>query len=171
MFVILHFVGLSSALLALLFLINNFLIFVMGAPGVINTIGLTDFLGTELAKGGYTPFLVVVGFVQTALFFLAIFFAGYHVTKNRDMRADALWLDIGSAYFVRAAFWAVFIIGLADAVLSFLRVEGLHVDVFGEDIAAVIALPAGRGMYFHLPLLVLAFFIALYRLSGWPFLS
>ena len=74
------------------------------------------------------------------------------------------------------AFWAVFIIGLADAVLSFLRVEGLHANVFGEDIAAIIALPAGRGMYFHLPLLLLAFLIALRDrsvslISGWPFLS
>ncbi len=161
MFVFLHFVGLGSALLALLFLINNFLIFVMGAPGVINTVGLTEFFGTEIAKGGYTNPLIVVGFIQTALFFLVIIFAGYHVSKNRDMRADARWLDKSSAYFVRAAFWAVFIIGLADAVLSFLRVEGLHTNVFGEDIAAIIALPAGRGMYFHLPLLVLAFLIAL----------
>ena len=161
MFVFMHFVGLGSTLLALLFLINNFLIFVMGAPGVINTVGLTEFFGTEIAKGGYTSSLIVVGFIQTALFFSAIIFAGYHVSKNRDMRADARRLDKSSAYFVRAAFWAVFIIGLADAVLSFLRVEGLHTNVFGEDIAAIIALPAGRGMYFHIPLLVLAFFIAL----------
>ena len=62
MFVFMHFVGLGSALLALLFLINNFLIFVMGAPGVINTVGLTEFFGTEIAKGGYTTPLIVVGF-------------------------------------------------------------------------------------------------------------
>ena len=71
MFVFLHFVGLGSALLALLFLINNFLIFVMGAPGVINTVGLTEFFGTEIAKGGYTTPLVVVGSHSNSIIFLS----------------------------------------------------------------------------------------------------
>ena len=39
MFAFIHFFGLSSAFLAFLFLINNFLIFVVDAPGVINLLG------------------------------------------------------------------------------------------------------------------------------------
>ena len=37
-----------------------------------------------------------------------------------------------SSYFIRLAFWAVFMIGIFDAFLSFLRVEGLHTTCFGE---------------------------------------
>ena len=37
-----------------------------------------------------------------------------------------------SAYIVRLAFWAVLLVGIADAILSFLRVEGFHTVLFGE---------------------------------------
>ena len=42
------------------------------------------------------------------------------------------------------AFWAVLIVGLTDAVLSFLRVEGFHKVLFGENAGAAIALPSAR---------------------------
>ena len=51
--------------------------------------------------------------------------------KSYSMREDAVMLDKASSYFVRFAFWAVFMIGIFDAFLSFLRVEGLHDNVFG----------------------------------------
>ena len=83
------------------------------------------------------------------------------------MREDAVMLDKASSYFVRFAFWAVFMIGIFDAFLSFLRVEGLHDNLFGTDIASLIALPSGRGVYFHLPLFFLAALIA----STWDRIS
>ena len=46
-------VGLASALLALVFVINNFLIFGIDAPGVINTLRLGDVFGVDRPKQGY----------------------------------------------------------------------------------------------------------------------
>ena len=64
MFAFIHFFGLSSAFLAFLFLINNFLIFVVDAPGVINLLGLNDLLGTEAPKGGYSAGLFALHILQ-----------------------------------------------------------------------------------------------------------
>ena len=161
MFAFIHFFGLSSAFLAFLFLINNFLIFVVDAPGVINLLGLNDLLGTEAPKDGYSAGLFALGILQLSAVVGAIVFAAWRVMKSDSMRADAVILDKASSYFVRFAFWAVFMIGIFDAFLSFLRVEGLHDNLFGTDIASLIALPSGRGVYFHLPLFFLAALIAL----------
>ena len=47
-FTALRMVGLASALLALVFVINNFLIFGIDAPGVINTLRLGDVFGVDI---------------------------------------------------------------------------------------------------------------------------
>ena len=47
LFFALRAVGLASAFLALVFVINNFLIFGIDAPGVINTLRLGDIFGVD----------------------------------------------------------------------------------------------------------------------------
>jgi TRAP-type mannitol/chloroaromatic compound transport system permease small subunit len=81
--------------------------------------------------------------------------------KSKNLRIDANWMDDISAYIVRLAFWAVLLVGIADAVLSFLRVEGFHTVLFGEAGGAAIALPSQRGLFVHIPLIVLSGVIAL----------
>ena len=161
MFGVIHFFGISSAILAFLFLINNFLIFVYGAPGFINTLNLTETFGTTIVKGGYSSGLNILGYVQTLLILVAVIYSAWRVLFKSNLKRDASLLDAASSYFVRVAFWSVFLIGIVDAFLSFLRVEGLHDNVFGSDIAALIALPSGRGVYFHIPMFFIAAFIAL----------
>ena len=53
------------------------------------------------------------------------------------------------------------LVGIADAVLSFLRVEGFHTALFGEAGGASIALPSERGLFIHVPLIMIAGIIAL----------
>ena len=65
-----------------------------------------------------------------------------------------------SAYIVRLAFWAVLLVGIADAVLSF-AVEGFHTVLFGEAGGALVALPSERGLVVHIPLIALSGIIAL----------
>ncbi|MGB1870518.1 MAG: TRAP transporter small permease subunit, partial [Candidatus Puniceispirillaceae bacterium] len=74
---------------------------------------------------------------------------------------DANWMDDMSAYIVRLAFWAVLLVGIADAILSFLRVEGFHTVLFGEAGGAAIALPSQRGLFVHIPLIIVSGVIAL----------
>ena len=45
--------------------------------------------------------------------------------------------------------------------MSFLRVEGFHTVLFGEAVGAAIALPSERGLFVHIPLILLSGIIAL----------
>jgi TRAP-type mannitol/chloroaromatic compound transport system permease small subunit len=154
-------VGLASAFLALVFVVNNFLIFGIDAPGVINTLRLGDIFGVDRPKQGYNIGQTLLGIVQTAVVLAGITYAVWRGLKPNNLRIDANWMDEMSAYIVRLSFWAVLLVGIADAVLSFLRVEGFHTVLFGEAGGAAIALPSERGLFVHIPLIVLSGIIAL----------
>jgi TRAP-type mannitol/chloroaromatic compound transport system permease small subunit len=160
LFLILRIAGLASAFLAFLFVINNFFIFGIDAPGVINTLRLGDTFGVAGSKNGYSISLILFGVVQTAFVGLAVALAIWHSLKSNNLRKDAIWMDSTSAYIVRLAFWAVLLVGVADAVLSFLRVEGFHTVLFGEVGGAAVALPSQRGLFVHIPLILLSGLIA-----------
>ena len=154
-------VGLASAFLALVFVVNNFLIFGIDAPGVINTLRLGDISGVDRPKQGYNIGQTLLGIVQTAVVLAVVIYAVWRGLKPNNLRIDANWMDEMSAYIVRLSFWAVLLVGIADAVLSFLRVEGFHTVLFGEAGGAAIALPSERGLFVHIPLIVLSGIIAL----------
>ena len=143
-----------------LFVINNFFVIGIDAPGFINAVGLGPTMGTFIPKEGYSNEMMAFGYGQVFLTFLVLIWVAFKVRNGRDLRQDSVWMDQISAFIIRAAFWGVFTVGLTDAALSFMRVEGFHTLVFGEDIGAIIALPSGRGLYFHIPLMVLSILIA-----------
>ena len=161
LFFALRAVGLASTFLALVFVINNFLIFGIDAPGVINTLRLGDIFGVDRPKQGYNIGQTLLGIVQTAVVVAGVIYAVWRGLKPNNLRIDANWMDEMSAYIVRLSFWAVLLVGIADAVLSFLRVEGFHTVLFGEAGGAAIALPSERGLFVHIPLVVLSGIIAL----------
>lgn len=165
LFLVLRVAGLASAFLALLFVINNFFIFGIDAPGVINTLRLGDVFGVARPKMAYNFARILLGVVQTALVGLALVYAIWHCLKTCDLRKDANWMDNSSAYIIRLAFWSVLLVGLADAMLSFLRVEGFHTVLFGEAGGAAIALPSHRGLFVHIPLILLSGLIASWEKS------
>ena len=158
---LIQFFGLGSAFLAFLFVVNNFIIFNYGGTGVLHTLYLSELSGVKIPKEGFSSYAVTLGFFQTTAVFAVISYSAYRAFAIRDVRKDAVTLDWISAYIVRAAFWAVLIVGLTDAVLSFLRVEGFHKVLFGETAGAAIALPSARGLYIHVPLMIISAFIAL----------
>ena len=159
-FSMIRFVGLSSAFLALVYVINNFIIFNFGAAGFLHTLNLGSFSGVEVPKTGFSKQANIFGTIQTIIIFGVVGYSAYRAFSASKLRDDANLLDWISAYIIRAAFWAVLIVGLTDAVLSFLRVEGFHKVLFGENAGAAIALPSARGLYVHIPLMILAALIA-----------
>ena len=160
-FSMIRFIGLSSAFIALFYVINNFIIFNFGAAGFLHTLNLGSFSGVEVPKTGFSKQASIFGTIQTIIIFGIIGYLAYRAFSASKLRDDADLLDWISAYIIRAAFWAVLIVGLTDAVLSFLRVEGFHKVLFGENAGAAIALPSARGLYVHIPLMILAALIAL----------
>lgn len=161
LFSLIQFFGLSSAFLAIVFVINNFFIFNFGAAGFLHTLNLGSFSGVQVPKTGFSDQAVIFGGIQTLVIFGTIGYSAYRAFSASNLRDDADVLDWVSAYIIRASFWAVLIIGITDATLSFLRVEGFHKILFGESAGAVIALPSARGLYIHVPLLIVSALIAL----------
>ena len=147
--------GMIAALFA--FLINNYLIFWRGWPG------------PHIFSGGSALAWLQAGFYVIAL----IIAFGYVLrTPAALLRPDVERIYAITAFIVRAAFWAVLLIGLADMVVSFLRVEDLLPALFGEQVATDLGRSSYRGFYVHFPMLALGLLIALFhRGLGFPWLA
>ena len=76
------------------------------------------------------------------------------------LRDDAARFYRITAYIVRWAFFSVLIVGLADAVISFLRVEGMLESVVGAKLTGELGRPQFRGIWVHVPLMLVSFLIA-----------
>ena len=131
--------GLAWGNLAIMFafLANVFLTFFAGLPGA----------GLNAGSG--------LGLLQTGLYplFFAIAIWGVLKTQGRSLRMDSLRISNMNATFIRCAFWAVVFLGVIDAAISFLRVEGFLEAVVGEGLAGDLGRSRFRGLYLHLPLI------------------
>ncbi len=151
----------------LLFLIDTFLIYWIGWPGIraflidqgvlapthhyqsLEGVALTTSWGQFL--GFLLILLLVIGWVWR--------------TPMRHMEQDAEWYGALAAYIIHLAFWAVLLIGLADALISFLRVEGFLPALVGDHFATQLGRSVFRGTWIHYPLVGIAAVIALYQRS------
>ena len=138
----------GSAMLGLLvaFLINVYLTFVTGLPGAGSA-----FAGDAL------------GIVQLLIYVLFIGFGIWRARRSSEtgLRNDARRISDFNCYLVRGFFWAVVLVGLADAVISFLRVEGVLEAYVGEVWGRELGRSQFRGPYVHIPLIGLGFLVAL----------
>jgi TRAP-type mannitol/chloroaromatic compound transport system permease small subunit len=67
-----------------------------------------------------------------------------------------------NAFFIRAAFWVVFLVGLADTAISFVRVEGLLEGLVGKELAIDLGKTSFRGMWVHVPVTLIGIVIAVF---------
>ncbi len=128
------------------FLFNNFLTYWFNWPGA-----------AAAASGGGA-----LAWLQVALYAAGLGGAIWYVHNSRQLplRADANRLYALTAYIIRWAFFSVLLVGLADAFISFLRVEGLLENVVGSSLTAELGRPVFRGIWVHVPLLLISFVIA-----------
>jgi len=100
--------------------------------------------------------------VQAAIYFGLPALAIYYViaTGDRTLRHDAQTVSDANAFFIRAAFWAVFLIGIADTVVSAIRAEGMLESLFGDELAVDLGRSAFRGLWVHVPALLIGVGIA-----------
>jgi len=150
------------------FLISNYLVFWHGWPGISSVLAI---IGIEDAKGTATSGLA---WVQVLAYFgcLAVPAAYVFSTRQRSLRRDSAKMNAIVAYIIRAAFWAVLIVGLVDMIISFLRVEGLLESVVGADLTQQLGRSQFRGPYVHLPLIGLSLIIAAFtRTLGFTWLA
>ena len=154
-----RFGGLSSVFLALLFILNNFLTYVGGFPGIYGTLGAAGLFGFSAPKGDVSGFVLTMGWVQVLMALGVVVGAAVYTRSKGSLLADAMRMDKLASLIIRVAFWGVLFVGVADAIISFIRVEDLHTAMFGKEIATKLGLSSWRGMYIHIPLLILGAFI------------
>ena len=153
--------------ISFVFTVNFFLSFVWGWPGLPALFADAGWLGFAPLRTPLDDAQVLRGWLQVASYALpvACVIVWVAVTPNRPLQAGADAYSALAAFIVRAAFWSVFLIGLADALLSFLRVEEFLALFVGDDLTLQLGLSKFRGQYVHIPLMALSCVIALFTRS------
>ena len=116
----------------------------------------------------------LAGAVQFALYPLAIGLAAgcVYCAPHRTLRQEAAAISDFNIYLVRGAFFAVLFVGLADSVVSFLRIEEMLVGLVGDDMTRNLGRATWRGLYIHVPLIALGFVVAFFaRTIGFHWLA
>lgn len=141
--------GWSMLAAMLAFLINNFLSNGMGLPGAS--------LNFAAEHGWFSA-----GAFQVILYPILIGLAMAYVVKRShiDLRADSAKVSSINTYFIRAAFWTVLLIGLVDATISFMRIEGFLEFFVSEQTVRDLGRAQFRGPYIHMPLVVVGILLA-----------
>ena len=139
-----------------LYLLNNYLVFWLDMPG---TYGLALHYGwfgldTESLPDGK----IGLGWAQLTLYLLVLAGSLFYVfiTQSRTLEDDSIRFAQLSAYIIRFAFWAVFLIGIVDMLISFLRVENILEHVVGQWLTDQLGRSVFRGTYVHYPLIIVA---------------
>lgn len=148
--------------LLFLFLIDNTLIYWFEWPGIRTFLSHPGLLGAEDSVKKLADSDVVKGWVQFIASLVTILSIIYLVIKTpaRKLNDDAELYSRISGFIVRAAFWSVFLVGLVDVLISFLRIEGFLNAVVGEHLTIQLGRPIFRGSYIHFPLILLSIAIA-----------
>ena len=136
----------------LAFVINTYLTLSLEWPKIFQ---LFDH-DTELSHLDY--FKIFVEIFIYFISFVGVFYLSYFF-REKSLRQDSLLLNKIVNYFIRSCFWAVVFVGLADVIISFLRVEDFLDDVVGQDLATQLGRSKFRGPYVHIPLVFLGFVV------------
>ena len=164
----------ATVTLVLAFLLNNYLNFWLGWPGLPKLMSHLGVSGFDSLAQPLNSSLVKLAWGQLGLYILPVLVVVAVVMKtpNRTMDADSEILSNFNAYLIRAAFCSVLLIGVIDMGLSFLRVEGMDVAVFGKDLAQDLGRSQFRGEVIHYPLIVVSFITAYFiRSLGFTWLA
>lgn len=112
--------------------------------------------------------------MEAVLFVLGIAgaFTMVLTSQSRALRWDAHLVHSFNVYLIRAIFWSVFLVGLIDASIAFLRAEELAAPLFGETLAKNLVRASWVGSWVHVPLILISFVIARFtRTLGFPWLA
>ncbi len=140
------------------FLVNNILVVWFDFPGLRG-------IGGEAGLFGWASVALYGAALAGAI---AIVFT----SPNRSLRWDAHLVHRFNVYLVRALFWSIFLVGVFDATIAFLRAENLTVPLFGEAIGHGLTRSNIVGPWVHVPLIAVSFVLAGFtRTLGFPWLA
>lgn len=122
---------------------------------------INNYLTNWLDWPGSTAFLQagagIYAWIQVALFPLAAAISVGYVMKTqaRSLRTDSVLVSNINETLIRMSFFVVVYVGIVDAAISFMRVEGMLPAVFGDRLATDLGISSYRGFYVHFPLIAL----------------
>ena len=149
----------------LAFLINNVLTVWIDWPGVKKIFSHYEMFGfKKKALDGST---LSYGFMQIGVYLLCIVAVIIYVFKtySQTLERDSEILSNFSAYLVRSSFWAVFLVGVADFIISFMVVERLWEAIFSPEVKAFMVKSPERITFIHFPIILISFVIGYFTKS------
>ncbi len=157
--------GIVAAMFA--FLINNYLTLWQDWPGISGLFSHLGWFGAGTSGKPLEGGGVTLGWIQLLLYVVLVGLVAVYTfsTGRQPLRVDSARLSAMAAFIIRAAFWSVLLIGLVDAVISFLRVEGFLASFVGQKLETDLGLSEIRGTYVHLPLIAVSVIIAAFTRS------
>ena len=164
----------SILALTLVFLINNVLTVWFEWPGIKKLFSHYGLFGFKKLSKPLEDSILTYSYIQLFLYFISILFAVFYVFKSikQTLETDAEILTNFTAYIIRSSFWAVFIVGLADLLVSFMVVEKLVEPIFGEYLKVKLVVPSFRITYIHFPIILFSFVIGYFtRTVGFIWLA
>ena len=156
-----YYLALASGFSAAFFILNNFLIYIFGWQGAYAALAELGIL-----SGGQGSGASITGLLQIAGFLLALGAPLWLTHKarmtdfNAALSAYETRFSVSASFIVAFAFWGVMLVGITDAIISFLRIEDMLVPLVGEKLTSDLGRSVWRGTYIHLPLLIVAGLIA-----------
>ena len=159
---LIRFISYFIIAIVLFYLASRYLIFWQGWPSLAETFqaltGTETTLDETQKTKGISLLLAISGII---LFLLFTVKKGASTSLSYDAERFKNW----SYYLIRAAFWAVFLIGTVDAFISLLRVENFLIPLVGQELSNSLGLATKRGLMVHYPLIALSLVIAFFTRS------
>ena len=148
------------------YLANFGLTFIAGWPGVPALFAHLGWLGGTPANP-LDGAAVAQAWTQVLVYLAPIAGIAAWVARSRGraLESDAAIYSALAAYIVRVGFWTVFLVGIADTLVSFLRVEEFLPALVGKELTTKLGLSKFRGQTIHLPLIGAACVISLFARS------
>ena len=150
--------GWSILAITAAFLVDNVLIVGFDFPGVLSVINNFSFLSL----------------IELILYVFSITIVFYFLPKlkKHSLRHDSKILHNFNVYIIRSCFWVIFLIGIIDITIAFLRVEKIFDLFLAKDITAQFTRPVFVGTYIHIPLIIFGFILGVFtRTLGFHWLS
>ena len=157
----------SILAITLVFLINNVLTIWFDWPGIKQLFSNYGLFGFKKLSKPLEDSVLTYSYIQLFLYFISIALAIFYVLKSikQTLETDSEILTKFTAYIIRSSFWAVFIVGIADLIVSFMVVEKLVEPIFGETLKVKLVVPAFRITFVHFPLILISFVIGYFTRS------
>ena len=140
------------------FLIDNVLMVGFDFPGVYTITSNFSFLSL----------------IELILYIFALVLVFYFLPKlkKHPLRNDSIVLHNFNIYIIRSCFWVIFLIGVVDITIAFLRVEKIFDLFLAKDITAQFTRPVFVGTFIHIPLILLGFILGIFtKTLGFHWLS